>query len=104
MNSISEKEKKLLETLDKLKNLENLKPDNLRELEILYNQKNQLQIEKKELQTLNATINSDYVKLKEEISKIKQREKLKESEFSEKIDELNQETDTLLEEIDKWQT
>ena len=24
--------------------------------------------------------------------------------FSEKIDELNQETDTLLEEIDKWQT
>ena len=25
-------------------------------------------------------------------------------EFSEKIDELNQETDTLLEEIDKWQT
>ena len=27
----------------------------------------------------------------------------KEIEFSEKIDELNQETDTLLEEIDKWQ-
>ena len=27
----------------------------------------------------------------------------KETEFSEKIDELNQETDTLLEEIDKWQ-
>jgi len=25
-------------------------------------------------------------------------------EFSEKIDELNQETDTLLDEIDKWQT
>jgi len=24
-------------------------------------------------------------------------------EFSEKIDELNQETDTLLDEIDKWQ-
>ena len=31
-------------------------------------------------------------------------EKRKEIEFSEKIDELNQETDTLLEEIDKWQT
>ena len=28
----------------------------------------------------------------------------KQIEFSEKIDELNQETDTLLEEIDKWQT
>ena len=27
----------------------------------------------------------------------------KQMEFSEKIDELNQETDTLIEEIDKWQ-
>ena len=31
------------------------------------------------------------------------KEKKKETEFSEKIDELNQETDTLLGEIDKWQ-
>ena len=31
-------------------------------------------------------------------------EQKKETEFSEKIDELNQETDTLLDEIDKWQT
>ena len=31
-------------------------------------------------------------------------EEKKQIEFSEKIDELNQETDTLLEEIDKWQT
>ena len=30
-------------------------------------------------------------------------EEKKQMEFSEKIDELNQETDTLLEEIDKWQ-
>ena len=29
--------------------------------------------------------------------------KKKETKFSEKIDELNQETDNLLEEIDKWQ-
>ena len=27
----------------------------------------------------------------------------KENQFNEKIDELNQETDSLLEEIDKWQ-
>ena len=33
--------------------------------------------------------------------KIEQKKQL---EFSEKIDELNQETDTLLDEIDKWQT
>jgi len=30
-------------------------------------------------------------------------QKKKENQFSEKIDELNQETDSLLEEIDKWQ-
>ena len=50
MNSISEKEKKLLETLDKLKNLENIKPDKILELENLENQKNQLEIEKKEIE------------------------------------------------------
>ena len=33
----------------------------------------------------------------------KSSEQYKVKEFSEKIDELNQETDTLLEEIDKWQ-
>ena len=33
----------------------------------------------------------------------KKSEQKKEIEFSEKIDELNQETDSLLEEIDKWQ-
>ena len=34
----------------------------------------------------------------------KKQKKEKQIEFSEKIDELNQETDTLIEEIDKWQT
>ena len=29
---------------------------------------------------------------------------MKQKKFSEKIDELNQETDILLDEIDKWQT
>ena len=39
----------------------------------------------------------------EEINNQKIDARKKEIEFSEKIDELNQETDTLLEEIDKWQ-
>ena len=48
----------------------------------------------------------DFEKLKEKLdlmNKRKTNEQKKEIEFSEKIDELNQETDTLLEEIDKWQ-
>ena len=39
----------------------------------------------------------------DEINDKKTVEQKKEIDFSEKIDELNQETDTLLEEIDKWQ-
>ena len=38
-----------------------------------------------------------------ELNSKKLSEKRKEVEFKEKIDELNQETDSLLEEIDKWQ-
>ena len=44
--------------------------------------------------------------MSKKIEEIKENQKLEERkqiEFSEKIDELNQETDTLLEEIDKWQ-
>ena len=37
------------------------------------------------------------------LKKRKLRKKKKEDQFSEKIDELNQETDILLDEIDKWQ-
>ena len=44
---------------------------------------------------------------KQKIEEIKNNEKMEEKKqirFSDNIDELNQETDTLLEEIDKWQT
>ena len=37
----------------------------------------------------------------EDVEKIEEKKRL---EFSEKIDELNQETNTLMDEIDKWQT
>ena len=39
----------------------------------------------------------------EEIQNKEKFEQKKQIEFAEKIDELNQETDSLLEEIDKWQ-
>ena len=46
-------------------------------------------------------INLENPSLKNSLENLDQQKK--EIEFSEKIDELNQETDTLLEEIDKWQ-
>ena len=48
----------------------------------------------------------EHTSLSKKLDEIQNKEKLeqkKQTEFSEKIDELNQETDTLLEEIDKWQ-
>ena len=50
MKTIDEKEKKLEEVLNELKNLEIGKPHQLEELELLENQKNQLEIEKIELE------------------------------------------------------
>ena len=39
----------------------------------------------------------------EELEKREINDKKKEEQFSEKIDELNQETDSLMNEIEKWQ-
>ena len=75
MNSIIEKEKKLNEAISELKNLDLSNPD----------------------------LKNNLAKKLEEIKNKEKLEQKKQIEFSEKIDELNQETDTLLEEIDKWQ-
>ena len=45
--------------------------------------------------------------LSRKLEELQNREKIEEKkrlEFSEKIDELNQETNILMDEIDKWQT
>ena len=52
-------------------------------------------------------LSDDYDNLSKKLDNFQNQEKIekqKQIEFSEKIDELNQETDSLLEEIDKWQT
>ena len=78
--------------------------EHLEELLIQINQKfnhlkNDLEKKYKELSDQNEILSK---RLDEFRSKEKVEER-KQIEFSEKIDELNQETDTLLEEIDKWQ-
>ena len=75
-------------------------------LENLNSQKNQLKIEKKELEEKYKLLLADYKNLTDKIEKIENQDKInkqKQIEFSEKIDELNQETDILLGEMDKWQ-
>ena len=106
MKTDSEKEKKLSLALIKLKSLNLQNPTLKASLENLGTQKNQLEIEKKLIEEKYQNLISDHKALSQKLEDINQQkvsEQKKETEFSEKIDELNQETDTLLEEIDKWQ-
>ena len=106
MKYFSEKEKKLGIALDKLKKLNLIDEDSQKNLEFLSDQKNQLEIEKKELQSKHKNLLNEHQKLKGHLKSIKDKNskhKLDQLRFNEKIDELNQETDILLDEIDKWQ-
>ena len=106
MNSVIEKEKKLNLALTKLKNLNLENPNIKKNIKNLNSQKNQLEIEKQELEIKYKNLLDDYNRLGKKLDEFQNQEKIekkKQIEFSEKIDELNQETDTLLGEIDKWQ-
>ena len=106
MKTVSEKEKKLSFALNKLKSLNLQNPISKSNLENLSTQKNQLEIEKKQIEEKYQNLISEHKALNQKLDVInhqKADEQKKETEFSEKIDELNQETDTLLEELDKWQ-
>ena len=106
MKYFSEKEKKLEIALDKLKKLNLIDEDSQKNLEFLSDQKNQLEIEKKELENKHQNLINEHQKLREQLKVIKDKNskhKLDQLKFNEKIDELNQETDILLDEIDKWQ-
>jgi 5-formyltetrahydrofolate cyclo-ligase len=107
MKSVIEKEKKLNLALTKLKNLNLKNPDIKKNIKNLSAQKNQLEIEKQELEEKYKSLEDDYNNLTKKLDEFKNLEKVEQKrqmEFSDKIDELNQETDTLLDEIDKWQT
>ena len=106
MKNIDEKEKKLTDALQKLREI-NVKDNNeISELAALRDQKNQLEIEKSHMAKSLLNLEQENLKLKSQVDEIKKDyeiSKRKESKLDEKIDELNQETDSLLYEIDKWQ-
>ena len=106
MNSFNEKEKKLHDTLKKLKNFELNDIENINQIKALQDKKNQLEIENMQIEKKYNHIKDEYKDLKLKLdyfNKQKYEENKKEKKFEEKIDELNQETDILINEIDKWQ-
>ena len=106
MKTSSEKEKKLNLALSKLKNLNLKNPRLVNTLQNLDDQKNQLEIEKNELEKRYKNLSDEHSNLQVKIKQMmveKKDDRMKRLEFDEKIDELNQETGTLLDEIEKWQ-
>ena len=76
MNSLTEKEKKLNLALTKLKNLNLKNPEIKKNLENLGFQKNQLEIEKQELEEKYKSLVVDYKDLSEKLDELNDREKL----------------------------
>ena len=106
MKYFGEKEKKLEMALDNLKKLNLVDEEGLKNIEFLSDQKNQLEIEKKELENKYQILVNEHHKLKDQFEALKEKNskhKMDQLKFNDKIDELNQETDILLDEIDKWQ-
>ena len=106
MKNIDEKEKKLKDTLKKLGEINIQHNEELDKVAILKDQKNQLEIEKNQINKSLQRMEEENLKLKSQLDELKKDYEIsrrKENRFTEKIDELNQETDNLLEEIDKWQ-
>ena len=108
MKTFNEKEKKLQNALNKLTSvdIQKINYNNSEQCKSLEKQKNQLEIEKTEIENNYLALEKAHNKLKlkiEEIENKKAAESQRDIKFEEKIDELNQETDSLLEEVDKWQ-
>ena len=107
MKNYEEKEKKLDNVLKKLNSMTNkvIKANN--DINSLNLEKNQLLGEKEESEINFQLLSQQHQELKFELEKINEDVKHKfgnKNSFYRKIDELNQETETLINEIDKWQT
>jgi len=106
MKNYKEKEKKLEHVLKKLGTMSNrvIKMNNY--IDSLNLEKNQLLREKEESEKNFKNLLKQHRELKSELEKVDKEVGHKfgnRDNFNQKIDELNQETETLIDEIDKWQ-
>ena len=107
MKNYEEKEKKLDNVLNKLNSMTNKVIMMNNDINSLNLDKNQLLGEKEESERNFHLLSQQHQELKSELEKINKNVKHKfanQNNFNQKIDELNQETETLMEEIEKWQT
>ena len=107
MKNYEEKEKKLENVLKKLNTMSNRVIEMSNDINSLNLEKNQLLREKDESYKNFQNLSEQNKELKSKLEKINKDVTYKfgnENNFNRKIDELNQETETLVDEIEKWQT
>ena len=107
MKNYQEKEKKLEGVLKKLNTMSNRVFKMNNDINSLNLEKNQLLREKEESDKNFKNLLKQHHELKSELDKIDKDVSYKfgnKDNFNQKIDELNQETEILIDEIDKWQT
>ena len=107
MESLYNKEKKLETALNKLESLSKSPASYLGEINDLYEEKNQLEIEKREAENKYNQLITEHQDLKKKLKAIEEtteKNKRMEDELNQDIKQLSDETDSLVEEIDKWQT
>ena len=106
MSNFEKKEQNLNQLIDKLNSLSLSYSQPNYELEKIKTEKNELANKKKEIEKQNQDLMREHKYLKEKIKKL-QLEVNKKSElearFNQDIEELSQETESLVSEIDKWQ-
>ena len=107
METLYSKEKKLETALSKLKSLSENSLSNLGEINDLYEEKNQLEIEKQAAENKYNQLIEQHENLKSKLKSLEEKtekNRKAEDEFNQEIRELSDETDSLVEEIEKWQT
>ena len=106
MSNFQKKEQNLIQLIDKLNSISLSYSQPSYELEKIKTEKNELANKKKDIEKQNQELMREHKYLKEKIKKL-QIEVNKKSElearFNQDIEELSQETESLVNEIDKWQ-
>jgi len=106
MKNYEEKEKKLGDVLEKLGTMSNRVTKMNNDIDSLNLEKNQLLSEKEESDKNFKNLLKQHQELKSKLEKINKEVSFKfgnRDNFNQKVDELNQETETLIHEIEKWQ-
>ena len=106
MSNVEKKEQNLNQIIDKLNSISLSYSQPKHEIEKIKSEKNELVNKKREIEKQNKELLREHKYLREKIQKL-QLEINKKSELEERfkqdIDDLSQETESLVSEIDKWQ-